>query len=420
MNRHLDKAINYTKEALGLTNYYLKRYELYRKQTNLSKTSYILSMEWFPRDREIIDVDLNPTGTACVDVDFHRFTINTIVFVDGVSYAEQTIYPERTKQNVMEWIRQMTDLPEEQEIIQMETEDNYFLFQASIDGITFSPPSMIDVKFNDRNQLSLFSFSGHFPVEGEVKRDDFNITLDQIEDIAKDQCKLFQLPQEREEKWLRLYGMEEVYISNDQRKVIPFEASDEPDRLFVNETLKWEEAIEEEYTYGDIDFIPNVTLEQAEKQEVDPDTLPITADEEKKVLQEVTRFFQREYAEDSGKWYAESLRRDNGYIFAEAKHLEHTERLPRRKINIAIDKNHLQVVNFIDNDIFLEMFADYAPADKVNISKEEAFQELKFYITITPTYVYDSLLESYILCGKMDCDYALHAVTGEILLLDEA
>lgn len=53
------------------------------------------------------------------------------------------------------------------------------------------------------------------------------------------------------------------------------------------------------------------------------------------------------------------------------------------------------------------------------IGKDEAFEKIRPHLTLTPVYVYDAEQKQYVLCGKLDCPYAVHAATGERLSLNE-
>ena len=51
--------------------------------------------------------------------------------------------------------------------------------------------------------------------------------------------------------------------------------------------------------------------------------------------------------------------------------------------------------------------------------KDEAFQYIRPYIELTPVYVYNAERKEYILCGKLDSQYGVNAVHGEIVELNK-
>jgi len=58
-----------------------------------------------------------------------------------------------------------------------------------------------------------------------------------------------------------------------------------------------------------------------------------------------------------------------------------------------------------------------APAEKIEITREEAFKKLLPYITLKPVYVFDQVTNQFILCGLLDSNECVDAVTGEIKIL---
>ncbi|MEW9107101.1 MAG: hypothetical protein AB2769_16845, partial [Paenibacillus sp.] len=65
-------------------------------------------------------------------------------------------------------------------------------------------------------------------------------------------------------------------------------------------------------------------------------------------------------------------------------------------------------------------FDEFQGAGKVLISRDEAYEMLKekSLIELTPVYVYHPEQKKYILCGKLDCAYAVNAANGEIMELN--
>ena len=58
----------------------------------------------------------------------------------------------------------------------------------------------------------------------------------------------------------------------------------------------------------------------------------------------------------------------------------------------------MTLINYVDNgEVFENYFDTFIPAEKAVLSHEDAFSEkLISYISLTPTYVYDSVTEKYI------------------------
>ncbi len=50
---------------------------------------------------------------------------------------------------------------------------------------------------------------------------------------------------------------------------------------------------------------------------------------------------------------------------------------------------------------------------------EHIFSCLKEMLELKPYYVYDYEQKQYVLCGKIDCQYGVHAASGEVVALDD-
>ncbi|MGV2911600.1 hypothetical protein ACNPNT_07285, partial [Bacillus safensis] len=82
MNANIQQLIDQTKAKFGLDLYYLKRHSFHRYVNMFNETVYTLNMEWFPsHEAEPEDDDLNPDGTAVIDVNLNTGQIETVIFV---------------------------------------------------------------------------------------------------------------------------------------------------------------------------------------------------------------------------------------------------------------------------------------------------------------------------------------------------
>lgn len=419
MNERLKEMIDHTAEKFGLDNYYFKRHHIFREKNHFNETTYLLCMEWFPNESNQTDEDLNPPGTAVIDIDIHTQVVKRIVFVNDTSYANEDIFPAADKESSIDWIESMTGLDFGKQFKLDAEQDGDLRFHASIDNIPVSPSGTIRINFNDADQLTLFSIDGVFPTEDQVLWEPFSLTPETVAPITKEQFTRADIPVQEEEKWLTIYGLEEVYVTNDGTNTIPFEVFDQHSKVEINQVMEWDEPIHETFSGEDIDVVLEVSLEHALANEPHPETFPITASEQELCIKETRYFLQREFPNDSGKWTLKGLHRENNFIFAIIMPTETDNTLITRKIKLVIDARNDKAVNYIDNNILLDMFADFQAPDKQIISQEMAYQKISKHIEVTPVYVYDPVKAVYTLCGKIDCDYAVNAASGELVSLDE-
>ncbi|MFZ4451089.1 hypothetical protein [Salibacterium aidingense] len=420
MDKRIEELIEYAKTSLGLNHYSLLTFQICRSVNAFNETIYELRMEWLPphvKERE--EDGLNPEGTAVVDINIHTHQFQNVIFVGGTSFADGSRFEDADKQDIINWVEKETGMEYKKQFQPVKEEKHKYQFEECIDGIKVSPSGSIEIHFEKNGKLTLFSMDGHFPSEDKIQKEVFSLTWEEVEPFARQQVKLMAFPSSEQEKLIPVYGMEEVYVTNDGPSTIPFEFFGERrSYLQVNRLLEWQTPAEEVFEGSSIDLQEEVTAEQAFFHEPHPDTFPITADEQKRAIHAVTTLMQQEFPQDSGTWVLKTLHRDQGYILATVKPATPDQRILERKVKVILDAESLHTVNYIDNNFFLDMYKDYEGPEKITISKEEAYEKMKQEVTITPVYVYDFETGQYILCGKIDCAYGIHAANGRVFLLD--
>lgn len=420
MEEQLQELADDTQKKFGLADYYLKRHHIFYETNNL-ETTYLLSMEWFPEGHDQTDEDYNPAGTAVIDVDIHTKAVKRIVFVHEKTFATEGDYPSTADQDsVIEWVEEMTGLQFGRQFQLLLEEDGAFSFQAVVDNIPVYPSGSIEVEFNDYDQLASFFIDGSFPAEDIVKWEPFSLTPEKVDQTVRNQFKLLEVPLEAQEKWLPVYGIEELFVANDGSRTLPFEPITHQGS-YVEKALimGWDTLSNEKFYSEEIDLSSDVSEKQALANEPHLDTFPITESEQMNCEEETLHFLQRVYPDDSGKWTLTGLRRDNGAIVAELRLTYGDKRALQRKLRLIIDSERYIAINYVDNNLLFDMFKHFHSAETPAILANEAFEKIREHIEITPVYVFDNEMHGYILCGKIDCDYSVNAVNGEFVLLDE-
>lgn len=407
-------------EKFGLGNYFLKRHHVFLETNGMGKTSYILNMEWYPNDLSQADEDYNPPGVASIDADIHTGYVKRIIFVQDTTYADQAVYPGAEKENSIEWVEELTGLEFGRQFRLVHDEGKKLGFQAAVDNIPVYPAGMIQVQFNEENQFTLFSIDGYFPDEDQISWEPFSLLPETTDSIAKEQCKLLEIPAEDQKKWLSVYGATTVFVSNDGKRTIPFETVEShPSTVRLNKVMEWNEPIDKPFSPVEIDMSIEVSEEQALSNKPGTELTPPTDVELKELELEIINFLRREFPEESGKWELREIRPENNYTFAALKPVHQDNRIIDRKITLILDKETGKSLNFIDNSMLLDMFSDFEKAESPAISQDDAFEKLRRHIEVTPVYVYNRDQGKYKLCGKIDCEYGVDAVTGDVISLDE-
>ncbi|HEY4600752.1 MAG TPA: hypothetical protein VIG73_05685 [Cerasibacillus sp.] len=423
MKKELKQIVDETQTTYGLEDYYLGRYHLYRDKNSHQETSYYLSMEWFPnkykdRDKE----EENPEGTAAIEVHLHTKAVHSIIFVGGVTYAtKRDAFPIRDLTHVIEWIENETGLTWGKQFQLVHEKNGEFLFKGVIDNIPVYPSAVISVQFNNTDQFTGYSINGVFPKDEEVNWEPFNLLPDMVETFIERQCQRVQFPNIDQKKWRTFYAIEELFVTNDGKHTIPFEIfQSDGQYVELNHLIEWDEPIQSENEFvGEPIFVyEEIDLEQALQHEPHPDLAPITEDDITACINATTLFLRQQYPAVSRKWNLKQIRRDQGFLVALLKPATDTH-IFSHKINIFIDSETKNVVNYIDSSMLFTDFQDYEDANEINISHADALDKLRKYIKVTPVYVYDKSKNSYLLCGKIDCHYGVDATTGEMFAFNE-
>lgn len=423
MDSRVQELADLAKEKFGLGNYYLARHHFYRSVHYINDTVYTVSMEWFPNHvTEPQDDESNPEGAAGIEINIQTHRVERAIFVRGQTYAKDgVLFATLDRASIIEWVERETGLKYgEQFDIQKESEGE-LQFRGCFNGVALSPGGSIDVKYNHDGMLTSFFIDGHFPTKEMVKEEKFSLTLEQIEHLTKKQLQFIEAPLYKQKRFVSFYGIEEIYVKNDGMSTISFDIMvDKKSLITIERIIEWHEASHNTpFTKKEISLMENLTAEQAFSCEPSPDSFPITFEEKEQCVMAVEEFLRQEFPNDSGQWTLKALHRSRGYILATLRANNQDHRVFQRKMQVWIDATSLQVLNYMDNLSMLEILQQFQIPDKTMITKEQAYDKLKPFFELKPTYVLDVEQQLYVLCGKLDCHYGVDAVSGKVALLND-
>jgi len=421
MEQKIQALITATKEKFGLTNYYLHTSSFHRNLDIFEDTTYIFTTEWLPSHaKKVEEDDLNPPGTAIIDIDVHTGQLKRILFVNNKSFAEKNLIVSTSTNDIIQWIEEETGLTYNEQFQLIEEENGRLFFKECLMGIPVSPSGFIEIKYNQDGQLTLFSAIGQFPPKEKFKQDIPALSLEKVADLPKKQIKLIEFPLEKQKQILPFYGFEEIYIANDLTRTIPYEFFvNDKIQLAIDKIIYWDSPIKQSFEKTFLTVDNDVTLEQVISREYHLNLLPITNLEKEQCISTVSDFLRQEYPNDTGKWLLTTLYRQDNYIYATLKYNKHSNFIFKRKLLVIIDAENLQAINSMDSQFMLNTFEAYTTVEKGTITENQAFDKLKDHLELTPIYVYDKRLAQYILCGKLDCAFAVNARNGELVKLDD-
>ncbi|WP_062353528.1 hypothetical protein [Bacillus kwashiorkori] len=418
MNKATEKIINHTKTRLGLHDYYLHNYSFNRKLNFEKKTFYTITMEWYPTQITKIEEDLNPKGTAVVEVDLTTNKFLSIIFVKGKTYAKQSI-ELLSEEAIIEWVELETGLVYHKQFVLHRYKGGEYQFAECVDGIPISPTGLIEIKVNQKGQLLFFSANAHFPAYELIREEPFSLTLDKIEPITMEQTKLIEFPLYEQQKLVPLYAIEEIYVRNNGTQTIPLEIDNYSAKVEMNKLMEWDKPLDEPFERKEVNITEEITEEMAYKGEQARESFPISERDIEYCMQAVLDFLRKKFPHDSGVWKLKSLQRDKNYLLATLLAMKEKEIVFKRKMKVFIHSETYTVENYLDSSEWISSINKFARTGEVVVSKQEAYEKLKASVQLKPHYVYDKAENQFVLCGKLDSDYGVNATDGKVLLLEE-
>ncbi|MEQ2466295.1 hypothetical protein [Niallia hominis] len=419
MDARIKELVDLAKKQWGLAEYYLGRYRLFRRIMLDGETLYLLNMEWFPNIYADWTDEENPEGTASIDINIHTKEFQSVIFVQGVTYAENgVVFAYKDIKEVKDWLTAFTGLNIEKDFVCKQTDERRYYFEEQWNGVPLSPSCSINVEFNENGELTFYSQNISVLTNKKELEEEYSLSLDAIEDIAREQVVLANFPEEDGRKIV--YGVEETYIRNDDKGKLPFMQQHVGFQKNFNKEIKWQKTKKDCFKRKFLHWEDEVSVEDAYLKVKHPDSLPITDELAEKCIQEVTDFLRMKYPNDSGKWTLTYLSRENSYLHAYLEQSTASTLFPGKLI-VFLDTDG-EVVNYMNKKELWDELMEAKQEETIErkVSKEEAFDKLKPYFTLTPYYVFDRQDKKWIQCGKLDCDYFVDVESGEISTLDNS
>ncbi len=399
----LQQWTNMIKDKFGLGEY--TRYSAVTgyEKNDWNKTDYRFTTEWLPPGiAERTEADLNPKGTAIVELDAKTGRLKNAVFVGGKAPVRGLSFLTGDKPEIIQWIEQETGWAYGEQFIDADSKEHSFSFQLAYKGTPVFPEGRIHVSVDDQKKLIFFSVYGHVPEQ--VEEADFQLTLESIEPIARERLEFVEIPFEKTKKWIPAYIIDEQFINNKTGK--PLQEN--------QEILKWTTAKNKKIKRKLVHLAPD---ELEENQLFDfpehPDTKAITKKGYKKIREASLDFLQSYAPKESGEWALSHIKRSSGVIEARLTNIKDTSAVPRTW-KLLLDKESYEVISYQDNSWMLGQFDEYEKAVKPVLSKSEAFEKIRPHLELKPVYVYDG--EFCRLHGQFVSKAAVHAASGETII----
>ncbi|OEH56102.1 hypothetical protein AQ616_00870 [Oceanobacillus sp. E9] len=423
MNKKVKQLIEDTKNKWLLSNYTLESHSFFQEKMDSHKPGFVLSMTWKPSSSATNDntEEVAELSTINIDLNLDSGNVRRMLFTNYNNNLEENLFPnQEDTETIIEWVEIQSGLEFGRQFTLIDQSETELTFQASVDNISVFPSGSIQIKFNEEGKLVQFTIDGVFPDESQLNWEPFALTSDIINPIAEEQIQLIEIPSEEKEAWIPIFVVSSVFITNDGNKALSYNEVERPNSYIGKDTvLRWTEP--KEGTLQTVNLEPKLEFSEAEvfsQADIINNDLPISKEYQLTITEKIIHFLQMNYPQDSGKWRLTGLWRDAGYIIGQLLPVEKDSKVIEHKINVVIDSEKLDVLNYVDTESLLNMYDFLSPANTPTLTETEAIEKLLPNVDISPVYVYDKSTSRYRLCGKLDSNFGIHAVTGEIVSLD--
>ncbi|WP_080872224.1 hypothetical protein [Oceanobacillus timonensis] len=412
------EIVETTHEQFQLNDFYLESYHFFQDEENRIH----LSMTWLPNGIAK-ENDVNPSGAVEIVVDINTKKVKKVEFAGEKNMLPGDVFPQvDNMETVIEWIEEQTALEYGRQFKLVNETKEKITFHAAVDNIRLFPGGIIDISFNEEGRLTNFSLHGQFADESQIEWEPFNLVDEVVQPLAKQHCKVMEVPDELTASWKPYYVISSFLVPNQRPDSIIYfnEVENNLSYRALDHVLTWQEPSLEKFEGKDIDITSTVTEEDVfHDQTIQDHHQPISDDTLNSIVTEITEMLRMAFPNDSGQWRLSSIKRERGYLFAKLNPVKTGTKIIYPSLNLWIHPKTLQVENYTDATSLLEAFDFFEEAETVQADSETAAELLSKQIEVEPVYVYHRQQNLYQLCGKVTSGgYAVDAVTGELSTLD--
>ncbi|KOP29298.1 hypothetical protein ADM98_10460 [Exiguobacterium sp. BMC-KP] len=406
--------ISHIQDKYQLNDYALHE-SFYRREKIHGETQYLLETCWFPINHGPWSEDESyPDGTIEIQVDTVTRRTTSIN-----KHGDVTIHslPEdlRDSDTQTAWLEQELGMPFNQEFMLLKHQDSLYQYVGCQNGIRLFPGFFISLELKDDGALDFFSVYGTPALSNKYPTESFLLSPVQITPIISEQVRFFFAPDEQQRKLA--YAIQEIFISQDGSRTYPL---DDPDSsaVMVNEVVTWDKPSTFSYTRKWIKRQDTVTARDAEAQTPHPDYRPLTDETLATCMSIAVDVIAAEYPEESGAWTIQEINRDFPFINVVVRRTHDDISLAyKRRLTILLIEETYEVSLIVDNESIIALYHDSTQPLPNSVPKEVIRDVLMPYLTLKPYYVFDQVLDQYVLCGLLDSDHAYLPATNEVVLL---
>lgn len=413
MDQRIETVLEELKSMLGLNKFVLHTYTLSQEVSAFGGFDILLNADWLPPAAKAPDEDdILPDGSVSIQYSlrFQQLRLTTTQgeqsFADPIASGEEAF---------LEWTNIYTGLRFGNDFVLTNRTENGIEGLVVHNDVPVQTDSFLELEWDESGRL----LHCILPIlaTNNFEEGPFAMTLEAIEPLVRQQLTAIRLPIEDEARFADYYAIDEVFVAQDGT-VLPY-FSNEQSAHYPRTVLRWESM--SNYQFDRIHVQPfsrELSSEEAFAILTNPENI-ISDDAVKHCIQSVTAFLSSEIPEESGEWEVYRIMQQPGNIEVVCRKLGEIAGPLRRKILIMLNKDTYEVMNFMDSNEMTHLFEGYTQPRVETVSQEEAFEKMVSFITLDPKYVFHQESGTYKLCGLLDSEECVDAVTGELKQLND-
>lgn len=413
LDNRIEAVLEELKKTLGLQQFVLHTHSLSQEVSAFGGFDILLIADWLPPATAAPeDEDLLPDGTVSI-----RYSLRFQQLLFAVTQGQHSFADSiaTSDEQFIHWAEQQTGLRVGEEFVLTNRHENGIEGAAVHHRIPIHTNGFLEMEWDSQGRILMCNLP--LIVSDEFEEGPFTMPLESIEPLVRQQLTPIRLPIEDEARFADYYAIDEVFIAQDGT-ILPYYTEEQSAR-FPKAVVHWTSASQRDFEKQAIlPFGPELTAEEAFNVLTQPFS-GVTDEVQQRCIQSATSFLSSALPNEAGKWVVYRIMQQPGMIEVVCRKIGEIAGPLRRKILIMLNKDTYEVMNFLDSSEMAQLFEGFTQPRIETISQEDAFEKMVSYITLDPKYVYHQPSGTYRLCGLLDSEEAVDAVTGDLKQLND-
>lgn len=413
MDKRIEAVLEELKKTLGLQQYVLHTHSLSQEVSAFGGFDILLTADLLPPTVDSPDdEDMLPGGAVAISYSLRFEQLRSVITVGDCSKAESI---GSTEAQFLQWVENQTGLRMGNGFVL--TNRSEFRIEGTIihNDIPVQTNSFLEMEWDEQGRILMCILP--LVVSNQFEEGPFSLTLEAIEPLVRQQLTPIRLPIEDEARFADYYAIDEVFIAQDGT-VLPY-YTEEQSACYPRAVLKWSSGSKQQFEKQAIQpFGPDLTVDEAFAA-LNQTFSGVTEEVLQSCIQSATAFLSSELPEESGEWEIYRIMQQPGSIEVVCHKLGEIAGPLRKKLLIMLNKDTYEVMNFMDSSEIAQLFEGFTQPRVESVSQEEAFEKMVSFITLDPKYVFHQSSGTYKLCGLLDSEECVDAVTGELKQLND-